>query len=236
MIDLRKRADAFAWDTATGNWVPFARKPKSTIETIWYYECVAPGWDVWIPKICPPNYEEENTSDFDIAFPKPNWTVHPDQELIQLLNQYKEKYADRFCYRAHENQFEWLESILLSSPHIQIPKSWKRHLRTPGPGGKDRFYVEAAIVLAAIVSWYRPGRDGNKRYAADLPWLSYKYLSDDLGLTVEVIRNAAAYLEDRGLIRRVLIDFMGDKTFLANVLHFELYLDALEAITKPDAE
>ena len=88
------------------------------------------------------------------------------------------------------------------------------------------------MVLAAIVSWYRPGRDGNKRYKDDLPWLSYKFLSDDLGLTEEVIRNAAAYLEDRGLIRRVLIDFMGDKTFLANVLHFELYLDALEAINQ----
>lgn len=120
--------------------------------------------------------------------------------------------------------------------HI-IPFSWFKHLKkengTP--------YLEAMILLAYIVFWYKPApvfdEKGNligwkKRFKGDLLQMSYKKLGEFFGWSQSKIKRALVYLEDKGLVRRIFRDIETEEGVkLPEVMFIALNAEKLEEIT-----
>ena len=90
-----------------------------------------------------------------------------------------------------------------------IPNTWYQTIQTSG--GKP--YLNAIILLADIVYWYRPTevrdeRSGKttgmqQKFREDLLQRSYAALSDQFGLSRKQIKDALVFLENLGVITRV---------------------------------
>lgn len=123
-----------------------------------------------------------------------------------------------------------------------IPQKWYKAIVKPT--GKP--YVEAIIVLADIVYWYRPTevRDENtgqttglqKKFRGDLLQRSYQQISDQFGISKRQATRAIVALEELGVIRREFRDIRINGRNVNNVMYLELIPEKLQEITNPLAD
>lgn len=118
-----------------------------------------------------------------------------------------------------------------------IPMVWFRAIRYPN--GKPN--VNAIIILADIVYWYRPteirdeitgqvvGR--HKKFRDDLLQRSYGQISELFGLTKKQVVTAVNTLEQMGVIKRKFRNMRINGQFVSNVLYLELVPQRLLEIT-----
>ena len=121
-----------------------------------------------------------------------------------------------------------------------IPQAWYHTiLRETG-----KPYLNAIIILADILYWYRPvevrdERSGNlvgyrKRFKADLLQRNYAQFADEFGLTKRDVTNAITALEKLGVIKRVFRTITVNGKLVPNVLYIELIDDVLDKLTYPE--
>ena len=120
-----------------------------------------------------------------------------------------------------------------------IPMVWFQAIRYPN--GKPN--VNAIIILADIVYWYRPteirdeitgqvvGR--RKKFRDDLLQRSYGQISELFGLTKKQVVTAVNALEQMGVIKRNFRNMRINGQFVSNVLYLELIPQRLLEITYP---
>ena len=120
-----------------------------------------------------------------------------------------------------------------------IPMVWFQAIRYPN--GKPN--VNAIIILADIVYWYRPteirdeitgqvvGR--RKKFRDDLLQRSYGQISELFGLTKKQVVTAVNALEQMGVIKRNFRNMRINGQFVSNVLYLELIPQRLHEITYP---
>lgn len=123
-----------------------------------------------------------------------------------------------------------------------IPQNWYKAIVKPT--GKP--YVEAIIVLADIVYWYRPTevRDEStgqktglqKKFRGDLLQRSYQQISDQFGISKRQATRAIVALEELGIIRREFRDIRINGRNVNNVMYLELIPEKLQEITNPLAD
>ena len=113
-----------------------------------------------------------------------------------------------------------------------VPPAWCHKI--VGKNGKPN--MNAVMILAEIVYWYRPkvGRiegDQNdvqlkKKFKADLLQLSYRRIMKEFNLTRDQCKRALDLLESMGLIKRhyKTVD-LNDGSKLGNVMYIELFTD-----------
>ena len=118
-----------------------------------------------------------------------------------------------------------------------IPMVWFQAIRYPN--GKPN--VNAIIILADIVYWYRPteirdeitgqvvGR--RKKFRDDLLQRSYGQISELFGLTKKQVVTAVNALEQMGVIKRNFRNMRINGQFVSNVLYLELIPQRLLEIT-----
>ena len=118
-----------------------------------------------------------------------------------------------------------------------IPMVWFQAIRYPN--GKPN--VNAIIILADIVYWYRPteirdeitgqvvGR--RKKFRDDLLQRSYGQISELFGLTKKQVVTAVNALERMGVIKRKFRNMRINGQFVSNVLYLELIPQRLLEIT-----
>ncbi|MDP2727858.1 MAG: DnaA N-terminal domain-containing protein [Dehalococcoidia bacterium] len=109
-----------------------------------------------------------------------------------------------------------------------IPHGWYTGLLTAG-GRPD---LVAITVLSEIVYWYRPSRQGGRKFSSDLYQRSYESLASFFGFNVRQVKNAVRRLEDHGLVERAFrtIDVNGQK--FCNVLFFQVFPNAIQSLCK----
>jgi hypothetical protein len=117
------------------------------------------------------------------------------------------------------------------------PAKWYKHLKYDS--GKPN--LNAIIILAEIVYWYRPSevRDEEtgqllgykKKFKADKLQRSHKSFSDQFGLTKKQVRDALTFLEDKGLITKELRNINTQGLSLSNVLFIGIVPARIKAIT-----
>lgn len=120
-----------------------------------------------------------------------------------------------------------------------IPDQWYAHLRNC----KGKVQINAAIILAEILYWYRPvpiydfktGQQTGygKKFKDDLPQLSYSFFCEKFGFTKSQTRNALTFLEEKGLIFRELRDLIVEKHALNNVMFINICPERIQEITGP---
>lgn len=119
-----------------------------------------------------------------------------------------------------------------------VPPQWYSHLKNE----KGKVQINAALILAHIVYWYRPvpiydiktgefTRYG-KKFKEDLLQLSYEDLELKFGLSRNQIRNALKFLENKQLIFREFRDIKVEKHALNNVMYIGIYPEKISAITE----
>ena len=122
-----------------------------------------------------------------------------------------------------------------------VPHTWyKTILRDNG-----KPYLNAIIILADIVYWYRPSEvreetsgqllGFKKKFKEDLLQRSYQQMADRFGISKREATNAIIFLEKLGVIKRKFRTVTTAKTILNNVLYIRLYVDQLESITFPES-
>lgn len=104
-------------------------------------------------------------------------------------------------------------------------------------------YLEAIIILADIVYWYRPTeiRDEmtgqttrlQKKFHGDLLQRSYQQISDQIGISKRQAARAIIALEELGVIRREFRDLKINGRNVNNVMYLELIPDRLQELTNP---
>jgi hypothetical protein len=121
-----------------------------------------------------------------------------------------------------------------------LPFSWLQHPSLCNTSGKVN--LPATIILADIVSWYRPreireegtGRvvEMRRRFKADKLQKSYQAWADLFGLTKRQVKDAVAFLREQGLITT---EFRHIRTegglALSNVLFVEPVVAKIESIS-----
>lgn len=124
-------------------------------------------------------------------------------------------------------------------PSVAIPHMWFQTIVYKN--GKPN--MNAIIILAEIVYWYRPSVEKNettgeflgykKRFKADLLQKNRSGFSKTFGLTKDQVYTALKTLEEMGIITNHLrqIDLMD--TTLNNVRFIELHAEQLKGITYP---
>ena len=127
---------------------------------------------------------------------------------------------------ASENTFDRMENIDWSGQLIL--HAWFHHLKT---GKNPHCYPEACMVLGEIAYWYRPGRNGRKRYHGKRLQLSYGQIAERLAMTKDTVKSATDYLEAKGVIRKTFETREVDGRKFANVLFIDLSIDRLEEIS-----
>ena len=105
-----------------------------------------------------------------------------------------------------------------------IPNTWYQTIQTPG--GKP--YLNAIILLADIVYWYRP-----TEVRDDLLQRSYAALSDQFSLSRKQIKDALVFLENLGVITRVFRNKIVGGQCLSNVMYLDLHAAKLYELTYP---
>ena len=120
-----------------------------------------------------------------------------------------------------------------------IPQNWYRAIVKPT--GKP--YVEAIMILADIVYWYRPTevRDEmtgqttrlQKKFHGDLLQRSYQQISDQFGISKRQAARAIVALEELGVIRREFRDLKINGRSVNNVMYLELIPGRLQELTNP---
>lgn len=120
-----------------------------------------------------------------------------------------------------------------------IPQNWYRAIVKPT--GKP--YVEAIIILADIVYWYRPTEVRNKmtgqttrlqkKFHGDLLQRSYQQISDQFGISKRQATRAIVALEELGVIRREFRDLKINGRSVNNVMYLELMPGRLQELTNP---
>ncbi|RZT02819.1 hypothetical protein EV209_0946 [Cuneatibacter caecimuris] len=120
-----------------------------------------------------------------------------------------------------------------------IPQNWYRAIVKPT--GKP--YVEAIMILADIVYWYRPTevRDEmtgqttrlQKKFHGDLLQRSYQQISDQFGISKRQAARAVVALEELGVIRREFRDLKINGRSVNNVMYLELIPGRLQELTNP---
>ena len=123
-----------------------------------------------------------------------------------------------------------------------IPNTWYQTIQTSG--GKP--YLNAIILLADIVYWYRPTevrdeRSGKttgmqQKFREDLLQRSYAALSDQFGLSRKQIKDALVFLENLGVITRVFRNKIVGGQCLSNVMYLDLHAAKLYELTYEDSE
>ena len=118
-----------------------------------------------------------------------------------------------------------------------IPNTWYQTIQTSG--GKP--YLNAIILLADIVYWYRPTevrdeRSGKttgmqQKFREDLLQRSYAALSDQFGLSRKQIKDALVFLENLGVITRVFRNKIVGGQCLSNVMYLDLHAAKLYELT-----
>jgi len=120
-----------------------------------------------------------------------------------------------------------------------IPQSWYKTIVKPT--GKP--YVEAIMILADIVYWYRPTevRDETtgqttslqKKFHGDLLQRSYQQISDQFGISKRQAARAIVALEELGVLRREFRDLKINGRSVNNVMYLELMPERLQELTNP---
>ena len=121
-----------------------------------------------------------------------------------------------------------------------IPIVWFRTIRYQN--GKPN--VNAIIILADIVYWYRPTeiRDEmtgqiigmRKKFRDDLLQRNYRQIGDQFGLTKKQVVTAINALQDIGVIRKDFRNLKVGGQSINNVLYLELVPERLLEITYPE--
>lgn len=120
-----------------------------------------------------------------------------------------------------------------------IPQNWYRAIVKPT--GKP--YVEAIMILADIVYWYRPTevRDEmtgqttrlQKKFHGDLLQRNYQQISDQFGISKRQAARAIVALEELGVIHREFRDLKINGRSVNNVMYLELIPGRLQELTNP---
>ena len=117
-----------------------------------------------------------------------------------------------------------------------VPPEWCH--RIVGSNGKPN--MNAIMILAEIVYWYRPkveqvGEDDvklSKKFKADLLQLSYGKIEEKFNLSRDQVKRALDLLESLGLIQRELRTIkLEDKRRLNNVMYIRLLTDNVLKLT-----
>lgn len=125
----------------------------------------------------------------------------------------------------------------------QVPKAWWKTVTMPN-GKPD---ATAIIVLADIVSWYRPrymldeetGRTREARaFKADMLQRSYEQLADEYGFTKRQVKRAIDHLVSMGVLIREFrtvqaSEIDGRGKALSNVMFLDLDVSKLLQLTHP---
>ena len=113
-----------------------------------------------------------------------------------------------------------------------VPPAWCHKI--VGKNGKPN--MNAVMILADIVYWYRPKVERiegdqhdvqlKKKFKADLLQLSYRRIMNEFNLTRDQCKRALDLLESMGLIKRhyKTVD-LNDGSKLGNVMYIELFTD-----------
>jgi DNA-binding Lrp family transcriptional regulator len=120
-----------------------------------------------------------------------------------------------------------------------IPEEWNKHLVNE----KGTVKVNAADVLAEILYWYRPVAvyhpqtqkliGFKKKYKNSLLQKSYQEIAKKLNLSLDQVKAAVLYLEEKGFIERHFRDIQYNSIHLSNVMFIEIFLDKILEITLP---
>lgn len=120
-----------------------------------------------------------------------------------------------------------------------IPQIWYKTIRK----GTGKPNLNAIIILADIVYWYRPVEirdEGSgaligyrKRFKGDLLQRSYQQIADQFGISKRDATNAVVELEKLGVVKRVFRTLTAEGISIPNVLFLSLDADVLERITYP---
>lgn len=123
-----------------------------------------------------------------------------------------------------------------------IPQSWYQTLAKEN--GKPQ--LNAIILLAEIVYWYRPVEKYDadnkkflgygKKFNSDLLQMSYKQISEKFGLSKSQTRDALTFLEDLNVVKRVFRTIVVNNLKLSNVMFLDLNYEGLRKITFPEIE
>ncbi|AVK86017.1 DNA replication protein DnaD [Lysinibacillus sp. B2A1] len=118
-----------------------------------------------------------------------------------------------------------------------IPHMWYENIRFEN----DKPDLNAIIILAEIVYWYRPTyvkdettghvKGVKKRFSADLLQRSYDSFGIQFGISKRQARDAIVRLENKGLLKRHFRTINPNGTPLSNVLFIELNVGTLESMT-----
>jgi len=124
-------------------------------------------------------------------------------------------------------------------PSVAIPHMWFQTIVYKN--GKPN--MNAIIILAEIVYWYRPSVEKNestgefigykKRFKADLLQKNRSGFSKTFGLTKDQVYTALKTLEEMGIITNHLRQIELMDTTLNNVRFIELHAEQLKSITYP---
>lgn len=79
-----------------------------------------------------------------------------------------------------------------------IPNNWYKKITT-NSGRPD---LASITILAEVVYWYRPNRDGGNKFNGDLWQSSYEYFENKFGYNRQKIRRIFVRLEELGLVKR----------------------------------
>ena len=120
-----------------------------------------------------------------------------------------------------------------------VPPAWCH--KVVGKNGKPN--MNAVMILADIVYWYRPKVERiegdqhdvqlKKKFKADLLQLSYRRIMNEFNLTRDQCKRALDLLESMGLIKRhyKTVD-LNDGSKLGNVMYIELFTDNVLKLTQ----
>lgn len=107
------------------------------------------------------------------------------------------------------------------------PKNWYKNIRLSN--GKP--ILTAITILSEIVYWYRPSKDGGKKFAEDIWQCNYKYFEEEFGLSRKQILTAFESLEELGLVYRELRCIKARGRNINNFLYIGLNADKLIEIS-----
>lgn len=117
------------------------------------------------------------------------------------------------------------------------PESWYQEIRLDS----DKAYLEAIVILAEIVYWYRPSetRDEStgqviglkKKFKSDKLQRNYQALANKFGFTKRQVANACHYLQRKGLIDLDFRTIAIGEVVASNVLFIGINPDRIEEIT-----
>lgn len=124
-----------------------------------------------------------------------------------------------------------------------IPISWYENIKK----GKNKPDLEACLILANIIYWYRPIeiRDNNtgkiieykQKFKADKLQKSYQHYADFLGIPKSSAKRAIDNLIKYKLIKREFRNFAtGDGLYLTNVMYLEPILENIKKISYKKTE